>query len=217
MRKYRFLSIILTFLFVLSLWIPTAHATPSITVTTMTVDMTGATKLIGYISEGGSGKEVSLYITCGEEIVYINQATTGNNGTFLFKFGIDAKYSEKTITYGIGSDAGTEVYRSTYVLPYMPPGFEHIENNSVLYGHDAYTSNSIYLADSWTVTDSIIFGGNIIYFKIGDKWYDLMNPKATSSAFFVAENATPNATVKANTAPLRYYYYGAKIVEFAKE
>jgi len=217
MRKYKLLSIILAFVLVFTLSVPTAHAAPSITVTTLTVDMSGVGKIIGYIQEAPEDTEVTLFITCGSDIVYIDQITAGNNGSFLFKIKIDAKYSEKNIDINIGSNSGASAYRTVYKLPYMPPGFEHIDNNSVIYGHDAYTANSIYLADSLTVTDSIIHGGNIIYFKIGDRWYDLMNPKATSSAFFVPENATPNATVKAKTAPLRYYYYGAQIVEFAKE
>ncbi len=217
MRKYKLLSIILAFVLVFSLSVPTAHAAPSITVTTLSVDMSGAGKIIGYIQGAPKETEVTLLITCGSDIVHIDQITAGNNGSFLFKLKVNAKYSEKKINVNIGSNAGATPYSVTYTLPYMPPGFEHIDNNSVIYGHDAYTANSIYLADSLTVTDSIIYGGNIIYFKIGDKWYDLMNPKATSSAFFVAENATPNATVKAKTAPLRYYYYGGKIVDFAKE
>lgn len=217
MRKYKLLSIILAFVLVFTLSVPTAHAAPSITVTTLTVDMSGVGKIIGYIQEAPEDTEVSLFITCGSDIVYIDQITAGNNGSFLFKIKIDAKYSEENININIGSNSGASAYRTVYKLPYMPPGFEHIDNNSVIYGHDAYTANSIYLADSLTVTDSIIHGGNIIYFKIGDRWYDLMNPKATSSAFFVPENATANATVKAKTAPLRYYYYGAQIVEFAKE
>ncbi|MBQ8588348.1 MAG: hypothetical protein IJ454_03045 [Clostridia bacterium] len=217
MQKHKLLSIILAFILVFTLSVPTAHASLSITVTTLTVDMSGVGKIIGYIQGAPEDTEVSLFITYGSDIVYIDQITAGNNGSFLFKIKINAKYSEKDININIGSNSGASPYTSVYKLPYMPPGFEHIDNNSVIYGHDAYTANSIYLADSLTVTDSIIHGGNIIYFKIGDRWYDLMNPKATSSAFFVAENATPNATVKANTAPLRYYYYGGKIVDFAKE
>ncbi len=217
MRKYKILSIILALVLAFTLSVPVAYAEPTTTVTSMTVDMTGSTKLIGYISEAVVNNQVTLLVTYGEEIVYIDQVSTGNNGTFLFKFTIDAKYSEKTITYNIGSDTGAKVYTANYKLPYMPPGFEHIENNSVIYGHDAYTANSIYLSDSITVTDSIIHGGNIIFFKIGDKWYDLMNPKATSSAFFVEENATADSKVKTQTAPLRYYYYGSKITEFAND
>ncbi len=217
MKKYKFLGILLAFILVFASSVPIAYAEPTIAVTSMSVDMSGSTKLIGYISEAVAKNQVTLLVTYGEEIVYIDQVETGNNGTFLFKFTIDAKYSEKTITYNIGSDTGAKAYKANYKLPYMPPGFEHIENNSVIYGHDAYTANSIYLSDSMTVTDSIIHGGNIIFFKIGDKWYDLMNPKATSSAFFVDENATADSKVKTKTAPLRYYYYGSKVTEFAND
>lgn len=219
MRK-KILSLILVFALIFTLAVPSANSA-TIVQTSMTVDMTGACKLIGYVS-GGAGCEVTFLMWYGSNPstkanwIYVDQVTAGNNGTFLFQFQIDAKWSEKTVNYAIGSDSGAASLKKTYTLPYLPPGFEHITNNSVIYGHDAYTTDSIYLSDPVTVTDSIIHGGNVIYFKIGDKWYDLLNSNATSSNFFTASNATADDTVKKATSPLRYYYYKSRKCEFAK-
>jgi len=58
MRKYKLLSIILAFVLVFTLSVPTAHAAPSITVTTLTVDMSGVGKIIGYIQEAPEDTEI---------------------------------------------------------------------------------------------------------------------------------------------------------------
>ena len=214
MRKYRILSIILVFVLVFSFSVPVVHADPSIVVTSITVDVAGSAKVIGYISGAPAESQVTFFMNYGDEIVYIDQIATGNNGAFLFVFHIDAKYSEKTVTYAIGSDTGAKAYQAEYTMPFMPPGFKHIENNSVIYGKDAYTVDSIYFCTEY-ITESIVYGGNIIYFKIGDKWYNLLNSKATSSDFLVSANASADDTVKAATAPLRYYYIRGRKTQFA--
>ena len=90
MQKHKLLSLILAFILVFTLSVPTAHASLSITVTTLTVDMSGVGKIIGYIQGAPEDTEVSLFITYGSDIVYIDQITAGNNGSFLFKIKINA-------------------------------------------------------------------------------------------------------------------------------
>lgn len=214
--KYKVLCLIMTFALVFTL-IPgtTFAADPKIVLTTIKTDVSGATKVSGYISNITQAEVTFImYYEEVENIIYINQIKSGNNGAFLFEFNVDAKWSEKNVIYSIGSDSGATAYRSTYTMPYMPPGFKHIENNSVIYGHDAYTLDTIYLAPQY-VKDSIVYGGNIIYFKLGDSWYDLLNPNATSSDFLIQKNASESNDVKAKTAPLRYYYIRGNKTEFA--
>ena len=92
----------------------------------------------------------------------------------------------------------------------LPPNVHNISNGSVIYGADAYTPDSVYLAGTY-VADSIVNGGNRIYYKFGDKYYDLLDENATSNAYLVAENAMPSAEV--NKIKLRYYYQTARRVD----
>lgn len=213
MKKYKILSIILAFALIFCFSVPDVHAASAIVVTSINVDVAGSAKITGYIPGAPAKSQVTFLMQHGNEIVYINQIECGNNGAFLFEFHVDAKYSEKTVTYGIGSDTGATSYRTEYKMPFMPPGFKHIENNSVIYGKDAYTTDSIYFCTEY-ITDSILYGGNSIYFKLGNRWYNLLNSKATSSDFLVSANASADDTVKAATAPLRYYYIRGNKTKF---
>jgi hypothetical protein len=47
------------------------------------------------------------------------------------------------------------------------------------------------------VADSLKNGGNTAAFKIGGQWYDLLNPAASTAAYFVPANAIPQAEVGA--------------------
>ena len=73
-----------------------------------------------------------------------------------------------------------------------------------------YTPDSVYLTGTY-VADSIVNGGNVIYYKLGDKYYDLLDENATSNAYLVAENAMASAEV--NKIKLRYYYQTARRVD----
>lgn len=174
-------------------------------------------EIIGHIDGGSAGSNVTLLARTAEAFeknadvtientVYIDQTETGNNGTFIFDFKINGRFSEKDIVFLFGSDADTDSLHYEYFLPVLTGDFESVANNSVLYGHDIYHISSTYMTSKYVV-QSILNGGNIIYFKLGDKWYDLLNEKATSSAYLIAENAAKDEAVKAYATGM--YYQGS--------
>ena len=66
MKKHKFLGILLAFILVFASSVPIAYAEPTIAVTSMSVDMSGSTKLIGYISEAVAKNQVTLLVTYGD-------------------------------------------------------------------------------------------------------------------------------------------------------
>ena len=103
----------------------------------------------------------------------------------------------------LGSQYNTEVFTTTIEIPELPPGIEVVEDNSVLYGRDAYyVPGALYTPDS--IAESIAFGGNNIYYKIGGLWYDLMDEDAVDNSFLTGENATDEKKIEALNP--RYYY-----------
>ena len=167
-----------------------------INISTLTVDNTGLATVIGNVTNAGANTQVTCLAMTSEDfnttdkIFGIDQVTVGNNGTFLIKFRIP--------------------YRFANQKAYLPPNVHNISNGSVIYGADAYTPDSVYLAGKY-VADSIVNGGNRIYYKFGDKYYDLLDENATSNAYLVAENAMESAEV--NKIKLRYYYQTARRVD----
>lgn len=143
-------------------------------------------------------------------LAYIDQVGTGNNGTFLIRFKINGIFEYTTLAYRIGS-AFTSVYEGKIDVGKLPPpGIEVIENNSVIYGRDAYLiTGKFYAPDN--IAESISFGGNNIYFKIGGFWYNLLDEKATDNSFLVKDNAVSTSEIE-SILP-RQYYYTDEIIE----
>ena len=139
-----------------------------------------------------------------QNLAYIDQVGTGNNGTFLISFKINSIFEHTTLAYRIGS-AFTSVYEGKINVGKLPPpGIEVIKNNSVIYGRDAYLiTGEFYTPDN--IAESISFGGNNIYFKIGGLWYNLLDEKATDNSFLVKENAVSTSEVE-SILPRQYYY-----------
>ena len=184
---------------------------------TFTVDDGGNVRIIGHISPAVKGAQIGYMVTVKgstsldmKSIAYLNRYETGNNGTFYISHSINASFSQKTVVFKFASDTKAS-HSFEYTLSTIPPGIEQVVNNSVLYGKDVYTMNSIYLNAQY-VSDSIATGGNVIYFKIGDLWYNLTDEKATSSAYLIPDNAVTYAKIK--SLPLRFYYMQGKKVNF---
>lgn len=189
-----------------------------IVIDTVTVDNGGNVRIIGHITPAVKGAQIAYIMAVGgdfsdtKNIAYLNQYETGNNGTFYIAHPVSASFSEKTVTVKFASNTQAS-YRFTHTFSAIPPGIEQVANNSVLYGKDVYTLDSIYLNAQY-VADSIATGGNVIYFKIGDLWYNLLDERATSSAYLVQDNAVAYAEIKSKE--LRYYYMQGKRIEFKK-
>ena len=152
-----------------------------IILTTLKVDETGLTTAIGYIPTAEDGTQVTCLamdtetFSTAEHIMWVDQMTVGNNGTFMTRFYVPSKFSNSKMYIRFGSNTEAETITETYV------------------------------------SDSIATGGNKIYFKVGNRIYDLMDSAATSNAYLVADNAMTAYEVA--EIKLRYYYTTARRVD----
>lgn len=197
---------------------PTAMtAENTIIIDSVVIEESGFCEVIGHLSNNAEDAQVTIIARTADAVensedvtientIYIDQVTTGNNGTFLMEFKVGIRFSEADAVFIFGSDENTGSVQYACSIPELTAEFESIENNSVLYGNDIYGINSTYLNAEYVV-QSIIQGGNIIYFKIGDAWYDLLNKDATSSEYLIPENAAENETVKEFATGM--YYQGS--------
>ena len=186
-----------------------------IILTTLEVDETGQATAIGYIPTAEDGAQVTCLATdtetlsTADHIMWIDQMTIGNNGTFMTRFYVPSKFSNSTMYIRFGSNTKAETITETLKIGELPTGVNNIVNGSVIYGNDAYMSDSVYFNAQY-VTDSIATGGNKIYFKVGNRIYDLLDSAATSNDYLVADNAMTADEVA--EIKLRYYYTTAKRV-----
>ena len=187
-----------------------------INISTLTIDNTGLATIIGNVTNAGANTQMTCLAMTSEnlettdKIFGVDQVTVGNNGTFLVKFRIPYRFANQKGYFRFGTDADADAVLKTYQIGDLPPNVHNISNGSVIYGADAYTPDSVYLTGTY-VADSIVNGGNRIYYKFGDKYYDLLDENATSNAYLVAENAMASAEV--NKIKLRYYYQTARRVD----
>lgn len=157
----------------------------------------GRIDITGVIS-GGTGLQVTCAVSeVGNplNIVYINQTVSTTNGTYLFRFTLPAANKGKTLDFKIGGTDATMI-KKTLTIPNFPININSVENNSVRVGIDVYQMESTYYTAN-NVVDSLKQGGNTIYYKIGDRWYDIMNTNAKSAAWLVPTNAVNTTTVSA--------------------
>lgn len=161
----------------------------------------GRIDITGNLSSG-AGKQITLLVSksnvgiSSSTIVFIDQQATTTNGTFLFRFTLPSALRGTTLDFKIGGEDLTVSLQKTLTIPDFPININSVENNSVRVGVDAYQmESSYYIADN--VVNSIIEGGNTIYYKIGDRWYNLLDTRATSAEFLIPANAVNPTTVSA--------------------
>lgn len=191
----------------------------------VSVSKTGYCEVIGHYSNVDLNTQISCVVAKDalfdgnavieenfntDYVAWIGQEGTGNNGTFLFQFSVPEEFSETTLIVRLTSSYG-DIAKTNIDIPALPPGIEVVENNSVIYGRDAFYVPGVFYAPD-NIAESIVFGGNNIYFKIGGLWYDLMDDAAVDNSFLVAENATTEKTI-VELVP-RYYYSMTSKVEF---
>lgn len=196
-------------------------ANPAVVIDSTTVENGGFVKIIGHLTNVPANPNSQVEVAFlsmlegtsvtsdNDSIAYINQYSLGNNYTFLIQFKVNPRFSNKTLDTQItATDINDFSWRASttlkLVMKTIPPTIDNVVNNSVIYGVDAYTLDSKFLTTEYVV-DSIVTGGNLIYYKIGNYWYDLLDPRCTSSDFLISDNALTMDFM--NTLTLRYYYY----------
>lgn len=153
-----------------------------------------------------NGNEINKDEFTIENVAWIDQVGTGNNGTFLIQFSINALFSNTTLAVRLGSGI-TDVCSGTIDIPDLTNSIGIVDNNSVLYGRDIfYVPGKYYTPDN--IAESLGYGGNNVYFKIGDMWYNLMDERAVDNSFLTEENAVSEEEVEVLFP--RYYYSAAE-------
>lgn len=206
---------------------PVYAKTGDIVLETLVVTETGYVEVYGYV-DGYTTQEnlqVSFLLIEGTDwnvlntsnasnvIAYIDQQGTSNNGTFLFKCQLNDRHIGKTLTLGMNHQNGDSTTLLKETINPEDDGIllRNIANNDVIYGLDAYQLTSPQLT-ARNVADSLTYGGNKIYYKLGNNWYDLLDERATDNSFLVSSNKTTFTTMQA--LDLRYYYKGNEKLEF---
>lgn len=133
-------------------------------------------------------------------IAYIDQFTTGKNGSFMLKFKLmtdrisSTKGFKKIYIAMNATDCSVSNYAECDVLA-VGGGYADVANNSIRVGCDVYDSTSPALTED-NVLDSIKNGGNELYFKLNNKWYNLLDDKCTDSNYLVSANAVSDTELK---------------------
>ncbi len=179
----------------------TAFAETTGDFTSFYVDSTGKTEIIGYfedypleVKQCGSTMLMTDGMTitsqnASDHIMYLDQQNLGNNGVFYYRFQIDEKFSESP--YELKVQGGT-LLTQTGTLREIPSKIYNIADNAIRIGNDVYDIGCPkYTPDN--ISNSIAEGGNVIYYKIGGRWYNMLNENATSTAYFVPANAVPES------------------------
>lgn len=198
---------------------------PEISIVSVDIDKSGCFEVIGRVEGVQVGTQVS-FIMCSavawdstghiiessfkpEYVAYIDQVGTGNNGTFIVQGQLAEKWENQTLRFAGASSSGG-YYTQTMSVSEISYDIGIIENNSVIYGRDAYLiTGAFYTADN--ISKSIKEGGNRIYYKLGGRWYDLLDPDALDNSFLVSTNAINESDVE--QCKPRYYYNDVKKIE----
>lgn len=156
----------------------------------------GSDKQITFVAHTPGSLSEVLQAEIMEHLAFIDQVESTTNGTFLFRFVLNPSWKGKELQFRVGGEGVNVPLSKTVMIPDYPININSVESNSVRVGVDVYhmaspgyTSNNI--------IDSIIEGGNTLYFKLGDKWYNLLDSRATSAAYFKPENVIDPNTVSA--------------------
>ncbi len=221
--KNKFIAIIFAVILVIVTYpatvVSAVDSEPTITIISAEIDESGIFEVIGEIEDVEVGTQVS-FLMCSasawdntghiiessfkpEYIAYIDQVGTGNNGTFIVQGQVAEKWENQTLRFAGTSQYGGYYTQTIDIPEILPYDIDIIANNSVIYGRDAYLiTGTFYKADN--IATSIKEGGNKIYYKLGDKWYDLLDPQALDNSFLVAKNAMNKSEVEECNP--RYYY-----------
>lgn len=179
-------------------------------ITSFTVSVDGTAEVTGYFNAPEIPTATLLLVEgdditndlVDDQIIAIDQRQLGNNGSFYFRVRIRNEHSLKTVTLGIG---GNGVLKKTITLPEIQGIIAAVSNNALRVGNDIYDiGHSAYTPDN--ISASIEEGGNTIYYKIGDMWFNMLSEDATSIEYFVTANAEPENTVKGWKIDCYYHF-----------
>ena len=192
----KLLSAIIIFAFAIAL-MPTAAQAASVNVTYTYV---GRTLMLTGTTPAEQGAQVTVLVTKTgfnsqkpdiTKIIGIDQVTAGVNGGFICTMGFGVINDDVEIRVG-GTGIDTPTLLTAHLMT-TNATVDDVPDNSARIGRDIYAMERV---TTGNVADSLKEGGNLMAFKIGGKWYDLLDPRADSSTYLVSKNAISDAVVK---------------------
>ena len=180
-------------------------------ITHFDISPSGVAEICGYVSE--KGEQVAILMTTGDgtvvtpETVYIDQIEAGTNGAFILEFIVPEKWAGGEYTIGVGGQ-NVSATRQRGALGALPAMIYRVDDNSLRVGADIYCFGRF---TSERAADSLAYGGNTVFYKIGGMWFDLMDEEAVSSAYLAIENAVPEEEYA--SWEIRTYYAPGQIWE----
>lgn len=137
-----------------------------------------------------------------DDVVMIDQSDeVGSTGEFLFTFAVPSELSFKTIHILMGTsdpaitDGGISGATLSVEVPNITIKLTEIKNQSVRIGNDIYALDSNYYTRERVVA-SLKKGNNIIWYKVGNYWYNLLDEDCLSNEYLKSSNSLTNTVLE---------------------
>lgn len=137
-----------------------------------------------------------------EDVVMIVQTdNVGSTGEYLFTFAIPSELAFKTIHVLMGTndpsitDGGINGNTLKIDVPNIQLKLIEIKNQSVRIGNDIYALDSNYYTRERVVA-SLKKGNNVIWYKVGNYWYNLLDEDCLSNEYLKSANSLKNSILE---------------------
>lgn len=137
-----------------------------------------------------------------DDIVMIDQSdNVGSTGEFLFKFNIPSSLSLKMINIALGTNDSKITDGGLYgdflkiEVPNISLKLSEIKNQSVRIGNDIYAIDSNYYKRDRIVA-SLKKGNNVMWYKVGNYWYNLLDENCLSNEYFKSKNSLTDSVLE---------------------
>lgn len=144
------------------------------------------------------------------DIIMIDQTdNVGSTGEYLFTFAIPSEMAFKTIYVLMGTndsnitDGGINGKYLSVEVPNIQLKLTEIKNQSVRIGNDIYALDSNYYTRDRVIA-SLKKGNNVIWYKVGNYWYNLLDEDCLSNEFLKSSNSLKNSVLEKFTFGVYY-------------
>lgn len=177
---------------------------------TVSIDQTGKCTIRGKINPNAGAVALLVVTDSGlqkfksnntgslnvpDDIIMIDQTdNVGSTGEFLFTFSIPSEMSFKTLHILMGTndsnitDGGINGATLKVEVPNISIKLTEIKNQSVRIGNDIYALDSNYYTRDRVVA-SLKKGNNVIWYKVGNYWYNLLDEDCLSNEYLKSSNS----------------------------
>lgn len=184
---------------------------------TVSINQTGTCTIRGKINPNGGSVALIVVTDSGlqkfksnntgslnvpDDVVMIDQTDNiGSTGEYLFTFAVPSKLAFKTIHIIMGTndskitDGGINGKTLKVEVPNIKLKLTEIKNQSVRIGNDIYALDSNYYTRERVVA-SLKKGNNVIWYKVGNYWYNLLDENCLSNEYLKSSNSLKNSILE---------------------